>query len=321
MLPGIPRLKEMLSTARGASTPLATLMLISALIPDRFEYRQGATYVDSTIGDLFEVGAGRLPGPSSTSGSTCCATTGIAARYVSGYLFRGRVGECAGVGRGRYACVAGGAPCPSRAAWSPWGSGPIHETAAWSARTTSRSATAATTPTSRRSRASSRHRQRAARRAGHDDPPGACRPALDRRAPRLRPGRARRDPPAPGRRPRRACSRCAARGPGSSGTPSTSTVPTRSRPPMAPSLSSASGPTPPPTIPIGRGSPPSSSGCATPTGPERPSSGCAFGGQRWLWPSGAASPALASRSAGGSASRPASRRSYRRGRGWPGTTT
>ena len=34
------------------------MLLISELIPDRFEYRQGATYVDSTIEDLLDVGAG-----------------------------------------------------------------------------------------------------------------------------------------------------------------------------------------------------------------------------------------------------------------------
>src|SRR5947209_9751554 len=40
-----PALKELLATTRAATTPFAMLMLISELIPDRFEYRRGATYV------------------------------------------------------------------------------------------------------------------------------------------------------------------------------------------------------------------------------------------------------------------------------------
>ena len=44
-------------------------MLTSELIPDRFEYRQGATYVYSRIVDLFEAGAGKKAiGEASVSG-------------------------------------------------------------------------------------------------------------------------------------------------------------------------------------------------------------------------------------------------------------
>lgn len=39
--PGHPALEELLATARSASSPLAMLLLISELIPDRFEYRRG----------------------------------------------------------------------------------------------------------------------------------------------------------------------------------------------------------------------------------------------------------------------------------------
>src|SRR3984957_21041005 len=56
--PGHPELEELLATTRAASNPLATVMLASELIPDRFEYRRGATYVDSPIADLLEPGAG-----------------------------------------------------------------------------------------------------------------------------------------------------------------------------------------------------------------------------------------------------------------------
>ncbi len=84
--PGQPALAELLATTRAASTPLATLMLISELIPDRFEYRQGATYVDSTIADLFEAGAGVCQ-DFVHLGVCLLRHHGIAARYVSGYLF------------------------------------------------------------------------------------------------------------------------------------------------------------------------------------------------------------------------------------------
>jgi transglutaminase-like putative cysteine protease len=84
--PEDPELAELLATTRAASTPLATLMLISELIPDRFEYRQGATYVDSTIEDLFEAGAGVCQ-DFVHLGLCLLRHHGIAARYVSGYLF------------------------------------------------------------------------------------------------------------------------------------------------------------------------------------------------------------------------------------------
>jgi transglutaminase-like putative cysteine protease len=84
--PGHPALEELLATTRAAATPLATLLLISELIPDRFEYRQGATYVDSTITDLFAAGAGVCQ-DFVNLGLCLLRHHGIAARYVSGYLF------------------------------------------------------------------------------------------------------------------------------------------------------------------------------------------------------------------------------------------
>ena len=71
---------------RAASTPLATVTLLSELIPDRFEYRQGATYVDSTVADLLEGGAGVCQ-DFVHLGLSLLRHHGIAARYVSGYLF------------------------------------------------------------------------------------------------------------------------------------------------------------------------------------------------------------------------------------------
>jgi transglutaminase-like putative cysteine protease len=84
--PGSATLQELLTTTRATSTPLATLLLISELIADRFEYRRGATYVDSRIEDLFEAGAGVCQ-DFVHLGLCLLRHHGIAARYVSGYLF------------------------------------------------------------------------------------------------------------------------------------------------------------------------------------------------------------------------------------------
>ncbi len=84
--PGHPALEELLATTGAAPTPLATVLLTSELIPARFEYRQGATYVDSGIADLFEAGAGVCQ-DFVHLGVCLLRHHGIAARYVSGYLF------------------------------------------------------------------------------------------------------------------------------------------------------------------------------------------------------------------------------------------
>jgi transglutaminase-like putative cysteine protease len=83
---GHPKLAELLSVTGAATSPLATLMLISELIPDRFEYRQGATYVDSPISHVLDGGAGVCQ-DFVHLGLCLLRHHGIAARYVSGYLF------------------------------------------------------------------------------------------------------------------------------------------------------------------------------------------------------------------------------------------
>jgi len=83
---GHPALQELLATTRAASTPLATLVLLSELIPDRFEYRRGATYVDSTLEHLLDLEAGVCQ-DFVHLGLCLLRHHGIAARYVSGYLF------------------------------------------------------------------------------------------------------------------------------------------------------------------------------------------------------------------------------------------
>ncbi|HWF24241.1 MAG TPA: transglutaminase family protein [Solirubrobacteraceae bacterium] len=79
-------LRELLVATGAASTPLGTLLLLTELIPDRFEYRPGATYVDSTIAHLVEVGAGVCQ-DFVHLGLYLLRHHGIAARYVSGYLY------------------------------------------------------------------------------------------------------------------------------------------------------------------------------------------------------------------------------------------
>ena len=84
--PEHPVLRELLATTGAAASPLATLQLCSELISDRFEYRRGATFVDSSITDLLEADAGVCQ-DFVHLGLCLLRHHGIAARYVSGYLF------------------------------------------------------------------------------------------------------------------------------------------------------------------------------------------------------------------------------------------
>jgi transglutaminase-like putative cysteine protease len=90
--PAHPTLGELLATIRSASTPLAAVMLMSELVPDRFEYRKGATYVDSKVEDLLEAGAGVCQ-DFVHLGLCLLRHLGIASRYVSGYLFAAGAGN------------------------------------------------------------------------------------------------------------------------------------------------------------------------------------------------------------------------------------
>jgi transglutaminase-like putative cysteine protease len=69
-----------------AETPLATVQRLVEVIPDRFEYRAGVTYVGSTVADLLEAGAGVCQDFAHLA-LLLLSRHGIAARYVSGYLW------------------------------------------------------------------------------------------------------------------------------------------------------------------------------------------------------------------------------------------
>jgi transglutaminase-like putative cysteine protease len=83
--PSIDGLRE-LDAALDAATPLQALRRLCELIPDRFEYRPGVTYVGSSIGDLLRAGAGVCQDFVHLS-LVLLRRRGIAARYVSGYLW------------------------------------------------------------------------------------------------------------------------------------------------------------------------------------------------------------------------------------------
>jgi transglutaminase-like putative cysteine protease len=69
-----------------ADSPDETLRRVCEVIPDRFEYRPGATFVGSTVDDLLEGGAGVCQDFVHLA-LILLRERGIAARYVSGYLF------------------------------------------------------------------------------------------------------------------------------------------------------------------------------------------------------------------------------------------
>jgi transglutaminase-like putative cysteine protease len=84
--PGDPVLAELVDQTGGGGSPLDTVLLVSRLIPDRFAYRRGATFVDSSLADLLHAGAGVCQ-DFVHLGLCLLRHHGIAARYVSGYLF------------------------------------------------------------------------------------------------------------------------------------------------------------------------------------------------------------------------------------------
>lgn len=85
-VPGHSGLAELRRLIDSTDDPLSALVYITELIPDRFEYRKGATYVDSPLTHLLDGGAGVCQ-DFVHLGLNLLRQRGIAARYVSGYLF------------------------------------------------------------------------------------------------------------------------------------------------------------------------------------------------------------------------------------------
>jgi transglutaminase-like putative cysteine protease len=83
--PAIEGIEE-LDAQLDCRTPLETLCRLCELVPDRFEYRPGVTYVGSTVRDLLAAGAGVCQDFVHLS-LVLLRRRGIAARYVSGYLW------------------------------------------------------------------------------------------------------------------------------------------------------------------------------------------------------------------------------------------
>ena len=79
-------LDELVAAVRGDSPLRHRAGGSTELIPDRFEYRPGATYVGSTVQDLLDAGAGVCQ-DFVHLGLILLRRNGIAARYVSGYLW------------------------------------------------------------------------------------------------------------------------------------------------------------------------------------------------------------------------------------------
>jgi transglutaminase-like putative cysteine protease len=77
---------EELTGAVRADSPLGTALRVAELIPERFTYQPGVTFVGSTVADLLEAGAGVCQDFVHLS-LRLLRSHGIAARYVSGYLF------------------------------------------------------------------------------------------------------------------------------------------------------------------------------------------------------------------------------------------
>jgi transglutaminase-like putative cysteine protease len=83
---GHPLLAELESELAAAASPLDFLLRMAEVIPDRLEYRKGATYVDSTLAHVLDLRAGVCQ-DFVHLGLNLLRSKGIAARYVSGYLY------------------------------------------------------------------------------------------------------------------------------------------------------------------------------------------------------------------------------------------
>jgi transglutaminase-like putative cysteine protease len=83
---GHPLLAALRADVAAVATPIDAVLRASEVIPDRLEYRKGATYVDSTLEHVLDVRAGVCQ-DFVHLGLNLLRAQGIAARYVSGYLY------------------------------------------------------------------------------------------------------------------------------------------------------------------------------------------------------------------------------------------
>ena len=129
---GHPRLPALLEATR-ADSPLQTVLTVAQIIPDTFEYDKATTFVDSTVTDLLEAGAGSAR-TSSTSGSRCCATTGSPRATCPGTCTHPEATTA--VSRSRSTPTPGWRRCSRSPIAIPSGSGPTPPTAVSPARPT-----------------------------------------------------------------------------------------------------------------------------------------------------------------------------------------
>lgn len=83
--PAPERIAELVELTR-ATTPLASVRLVTELLRDRFVYDTEATFVGSSIDDFLEHGGGVCQDFAHLA-TVVLRTHGIASRYVSGYLW------------------------------------------------------------------------------------------------------------------------------------------------------------------------------------------------------------------------------------------
>ena len=149
-----------------------TATALCELIPERFEYVRGVTYVGSTVGDLLEAGGGVCQDFVHLA-LILLRRHGIARPLRLRLPVRGAPRRRRRLGRGRHPRLARAAAARTAAsAASRSGSASTRPTARAPTSATSRSATAATTTTCRRSRASTAARRRRAVGERRDDAPG-----------------------------------------------------------------------------------------------------------------------------------------------------
>ncbi len=102
------------STSSTAASPRALLDAVKpTVIPERFEYRQGATFVGSTVDDLLDGGAGVCQDFAHLA-LILLRREGIAARYVSGLPVRHQRRRGRRLGRGQHPRLGRGAAAGPR---------------------------------------------------------------------------------------------------------------------------------------------------------------------------------------------------------------